>query len=300
VGRSKKRVNKTAKQKKPRQRAIFAKTYDFADQNPVHAYLDSFGKDSQRTMRAALESIADILSHGKTAAEDLAWHLLRPQHVSALRGRMLKFYAPATANRYLCALRGVLKEAWRLELIDRDSMERIVDVAPVRGKREPRGRAITAEELQAVFESCADDENAAVGARDAAALALMYGTGIRRSEAASATVENLALKKGSLRVLGKGNKERTVFLPAGTVNAIAAWLTVRGRKQGPLLTRISKSGRVRDHGISDQLIYNIVRKRHLLAGVKPFTPHDLRRSFISELLDDGVDIATVAASPPFA
>jgi site-specific recombinase XerD len=47
-------------------------------------------------------------------------------------------------------------------------------------------------------------------------------------------------------------------------------------------------------GITDQLLYHIVRKRHLQAGAEPFSPHDLRRSFIGELLDDGVDISTVA------
>ena len=98
----------------------------------------------------------------------------------------------------------------------------------------------------------------------------------------------------SVRIVGKGNKERTIFLPAGTVAAIQAWLEIRGHADGPLMTQVGKNGRVRMHGITDQLVYHILQKRHLQAGVAPFTPHDLRRSFISELLDDGVDIATIA------
>jgi hypothetical protein len=74
-------------------------------------------------MASAVDCIADILSDGKIPAAELAWHAVRAQHVQALRGRMLRLFAPATTNRYLTALRGVMKAAWRLELIDRETME---------------------------------------------------------------------------------------------------------------------------------------------------------------------------------
>ena len=281
--------------RKVRKQPIFAESVEFPEgKNPLVVFLGGFTNDSARTMRAALDSVADILTDGRIKAESLAWHRLRSNHVTALRGRMLRFYAPATSNRYLSGLRGVLKEAWRLELIDRETMERTMDVAPVRGRREQRGRAVTREELLAVFGACAKDENLAAGARDAAILALLYGSGLRRAELATLSVGDIAWKDSSMRVMGKGNKQRTVFMPAGTVAAVKAWLDVRGSKPGSLMTQVFKAGRVRLSGITDQLVYHIVRKRHLEAGVEPFTPHDLRRSFISELLDDGVDLATVA------
>ncbi len=146
----------------------------------------------------------------------------------------------------------------------------------------------------AVFQACGSDSNRAAGARDAAILAVLYGSGLRRSEAAALALDEINWNDSSVQVMGKGNKQRTVFLPAGTTAAIQAWLELRGRESGPLMTQIVKDGRVRMHGITDQLVYHIVRKRRRQAGVVPFTPHDLRRSFISELLDDGVDIATVA------
>jgi hypothetical protein len=131
-----------------RKTPIFAQAYEFPEGgNPLEVFLSSFTDESARTTRAALESVADILSDGKVAAPKLAWHRLRANHVAALRGRMLRYYAPATSNRYLGAIRGVLKEAWRLELVDREVMERTMDVAPVRGRREQRGRAVTRDEL---------------------------------------------------------------------------------------------------------------------------------------------------------
>ena len=150
------------------------------------------------------------------------------------------------------------------------------------------------EELLAVFGVCARDENKAAGARDAAVLALLYGSGLRRAEVAGVGMDGISWKDCSVRVLGKGNKERTVFMPGGTVAAVRAWLEYRGNGAGPLVTQVYKAGHVRLSGITDQLVYHIVRKRHLEAGVEAFTPHDLRRSFISEMLDEGVDIATVA------
>ena len=93
---------------------------------PLEVYLSRLGRDSQRTMGSALESLADILSDGKVPADGIPWHQLRPADTSALRGRLQRLYAPATANRYLSALRAILKETWRLGLIDRETMERTI------------------------------------------------------------------------------------------------------------------------------------------------------------------------------
>lgn len=279
-----------------KRRAIFAKRHTYDDgQSPVEMYLDSFGDDSQRVMRSALDSLADILSDGKVPTDKLAWHQLRAQHVAALRGRMLRLFQPSTTNRYLTALRGVMKAAWRLDLIDHETMERAVDVAPARGKRELKGRAVSADELVALFAACSNDSNEPLGARDAAILALLYGAGLRRAEVADALIENFDKRRGRLRIIGKGNKERDAYLPPGALSSVLAWLEHRGTAGVHLFNRITKAGAVAvDHGISAQLVYHVVRHRHLKAGVEPFTPHDLRRSHISDLLDSGVDLATVS------
>jgi integrase/recombinase XerD len=62
----------------------------------------------------------------------------------------------------------------------------------------------------------------------------------------------------------------------------------------PLFIHINKAGRMTSRKISDQAIYHICRKRNLEAGITRFSPHDMRRSFISDLLDAGADIAAVA------
>jgi len=276
-------------------RATFAKRGDYPNgRHPVRAYLVGLGDDSERVTLAALDSIADILSGGKVLAMELAWHGLRHGHVNALRGRLQQLYAPATANRYLSALKAVMRESWRLGWLDRETLEKTIDVKGVKGQRELRGRAVSRVELVTLFEVCAKDPNEALGARDAAILALLYGVGLRRGEAAGLELSDFKTRDQSLRVRGKGNKQRIAYIPAGAQAALEAWLRLRSDKPGGLFCGITKGGKLTHRGVSPQLIYRVVQKRHLEAGIAEFTPHDLRRSHISDLLDEGVDLAVIA------
>jgi len=276
-------------------RATYAKRAEYPEgRHPIRSYLVGLGDDSERVTLAALDSVADILSGGRVAALELAWHGLRHGQVNALRGRLQQLYAPATANRYLSALKAVLRECWRLGWLDRETLEKAIDVKGVKGRRELRGRAVSRAELALLFEACAEDTNPALGARDAAILALLYGVGLRRAEATSLELSDLQARDGSLRVRGKGNKQRIAYLPAGAQAALEAWLRVRGRKPGGLFCGVTKGGKLTHRDVSPQLVYRVVEQRHRKAGIAEFTPHDLRRSHISDLLDEGVDLVVIA------
>ncbi len=182
-----------------------------------------------------------------------------------------------------------------MEHIDRDSMEHALDVQPIRGKRELKERGLGREELDTVFGVCFDDKNAAAGARDACILGLLYGTGLRRTEVVILDIEDLDFGTGSLKVIGKGDNERTVYLPRGTLQLAESWIAHRGTlESGPLLWHVARTGETRPRRISAESVYRIVLKRHRISGVDRFTPHDLRRSYISDLLDDGVDSVVAA------
>jgi integrase len=92
---------------------------------------------------------------------------------------------------------------------------------------------------------------------------------------------------------GKGDKARIVYLTGGAQGAMGAWLPVRRPDPGALFVPINKGGRVTVRRMTDQAILAILRRRATKAGVHHFSPHDLRRTFISDLLDAGADIATV-------
>jgi len=205
-----------------------------------------------------------------------------------VRRVLVERYAPATANKVLSALRGVTREAWRLGLVDAETHARIRDVAGVRGSRLPAGREVPLRELARLFRACA--EAGPSGMRDAAALALLYGAGLRRSEAVALDVA--AFDGASLRVLGKGNKERTVPIPAAAAAALQAWLELRGREPGPLLCPV-RARRVSLRRMSSQAVMTAILRRAGAGGVPHLSPHDLRRSYITGLLRAGADLSTV-------
>ena len=119
-------------------------------------------------MAEALERIARIASGGALDAVALPWHLLRYQHVTAIRTALMecvsertgKPLGPATVNKALSALRGVLKEAWRLGLMNAEDLARATDFAPVRGSTVLRGRALASHEVAALFHVCSQDPHA--------------------------------------------------------------------------------------------------------------------------------------------
>lgn len=265
------------------------------DQHPTLVYLARLGKGSRRAQATALNILAGLLTGGKDDAMAIDWAAVRYQHSAAVHAALQERYAPATANRILAAFRGVLREAWRLGLVSAEDFHRAADLPSVKGSRLPRGRALTTGELRALFEACRRDATPA-GARDAALLALGYGAGLRRSELVAVDVGNYDPATGLLTIRsGKGRKDRTAYATNGSKDALAAWLAVRGTPEGPLFCGINKGGRMLPGRLSDQGVLRMLVKRAEEARIKPLSPHDLRRSFISDLLDGGADLVTVQA-----
>src|SRR6202011_6190521 len=97
---------------------------------------------------------------------------------------------------------------------------------------------------------------------------------------------------------GKGRKPRQVTLPPSALPALEDWLQVRGSEPGPLFCPVLKSGRLLRNGgqlarLSPGGAWRICRERGLQAQIQAPAPHDLRRTWIGDLLDLGVDLATV-------
>ena len=261
------------------------------DQHPARVYLARLGPGSRRTMTQALGVVAGLL--GQTV-DTLDWSAFRYQHTQAVRARLLETRSPGGTNKILAALRGVLKEAWRLGQIDAETYHRATDLPSVRGERLPVGRALSTRELQKLFRACAKDQRSAAR-RDAALLAILYGGGLRRSEVVALDVTDYNPETTELRVReAKGHKDRIAYATNGAKAALDAWLAVRGPEPGPLFWPAAGRGRALvNRRMSDQAVLLVLRKRAKEARVAPFTPHDLRRTFIGDLLDAGADMAVV-------
>jgi site-specific recombinase XerD len=252
-------------------------------------------------VRQALAVSAGILTNGALTAEELPWGDLRFQHTAALRSALSQRYTAAGANKILSAVRGVLRVAWQLKYMPAEDFHAAAAVKSVKGnKEEPTGRALASGEILALLDACLTDPSPA-GYRDAAVIALLYACGPRRAELVGLDLADVSITEddgehwGKLTVRhGKGNKERSLPVAGGALDALQDWLIVRGEAAGPLFVPINKGGVLAlDRRLSSQAIYDLLAKRGAAAKLADFSPHDLRRTFISDLLDKGADIATV-------
>ena len=264
-----------------------------ADQHPAAVYIASLGEGSRRAQTGALRELARLLSGGRQTVDTLPWHRVRYQHTAALRAVLMERYAPATVNRLLAALRGTLRQAWLLGLVGAEEYHRAAVVSNIHAEILLAGRALAHGELRQLFALCAADPTAR-GRRDAAVLALLYGLGLRRAEAVAVRAEDFFAEERRIAVRqSKGRRDREVYAGPGTIDALNDWMAVRGAAPGPLLCRVARYGQVELAGMTPQNLYSIVGRLGQAAGLAAFCPHDLRRTFTSELLDAGADLSVV-------
>ncbi len=262
-------------------------------EHPAAVYLATLAPGSRPTMRQALDAIARLLTDGRADALTLDWAALRYKHTSAVRAALMEKHSPATANKMLCALRRVLKEALRLELMDALDYARAVDIKSIKVTNSLRGRALTEQEIAALMEACFKDPTPA-GFRDAALIAILRGAGLRRREVVSLDLKDFDPSTGAMLVRsGKGGKDRTVYLPDSGIGVVSEWIDIRDRAAGPLLCQVNKAGRVVLQRLTPQAVLYLLQKRATQAGIASFSPHDFRRTFAGDLLDAGIDLVTV-------
>ena len=194
-----------------------------------------------------------------------------------------------SAARAVVAVRGLhrfaVREGWAL-----------VDVAaavrpPVPARRLPK--AVSVEEVERLLEAAISD-GGPLGLRDRALLELLYGTGARISEAVGLDVDELDLLDGVVRLLGKGGKQRLVPVGRYAREALEAYL-VRGRpalagpRSGAAVFLNARGGR-----LSRQSAWTVLRAAAGRAGLTvELSPHTLRHSFATHLLDGGADVRVV-------
>lgn len=242
-------------------------------------------------MRQALDRMAELLT-GTSDALACNWGALRLQHTIMIRAWLVENYQPASVNKMLSALRGVLKAAWLLGQMTAEDYQKAVTINSVKNHTLPAGREIAMGEMSALLAVCQLDTSPA-GVRDSAMIAVLYGAGLRRAEVVKLDMADYSNQE-RLVVRGKGRKERTAWINQGAAAALEDWLVLRGTWAGPLFTPINKAHTIVQRRLTTQAVYYILQKRAVEAEVAAFSPHDLRRTFVSNLLDAGADIAVVS------
>ena len=253
---------------------------------------------SAHTARAYASDLSQFLDHVADATT-IPRARLKPEHLDrlALRGFMADLHkrglSRASAARKLAAARTFLRYLRREGLVDDDPGSLVP--TPKRDVRMPVH--LSEEEMGRLIEAPAHDEP--LGRRDRAILELFYASGLRLSELAGLDLDDVNVSQQMVRALGKGRKQRLVPFNRSTASAIRVylkdrdllvrvWARARDRKSDPLFVN-HRGGRLTVRSVD-----RIVRRYAAASGVRPgVSPHALRHSFATHLLQRGADLRAI-------
>lgn len=268
--------------------------------SPAFAYLQSLAPSGRPAMLSGLDVVAGMLDRSSDAYT-FPWHLLNAVHVKIVRACLAETYALRSINRMMAAIRGVLTVAWEADLLTTDARARLFSAlkAVPTASLPPGGRTLDLAEVQTLVRTALQRGDLR-GTRDAALVTVLYAAGVRRAEACGMDVSHYSHNgnhaEAAIDVTGKGSRQRLVYLAAAYRPGFEPWLAHRrGRDpaaSSPVFTRFHRST---DTGRRLGLVglNTALRDLRVEAKIDAFTPHDLRRSFATHLLDAGADILMV-------
>lgn len=260
--------------------------------------------------------VEEFLTHlaiekGRSANTLSAYRLDLQRYVEFLDGRRVTSVEPATVAdfRTLLSKRGLARSSVNRTMTAVRGLHRFLfaegvalhdPTADIEPAKLPKGlpKALSESEITSLIDAV--ELGTAPGKRDKAILELLYGTGMRISECVGLSLDDLDLDAALIRVTGKGNKQRLVPLGRLAEEALRVWLAPGGRAELAPESWKHRSDQMavflnhRGGRLSRQGIWGVVRKHGLSAGIADrLTPHVLRHSCATHMLDHGADIRTV-------
>lgn len=230
---------------------------------------------SQRAYRGALNAFA-------TWCRDHQRLSFTKKNVLAYRQFLIqtKRLAPKSVNLQLTALRCVAKEGSSSNTLEADEARKILEVPTLPNRGVRVGNWLTKERAKRIL--AAPNKKTLAGKRDYLVLMLILTAGLRRAEVAQLDVAVLQERENRwvlANLRGKGQRLRTIPLPAPAAEAWEDWVESAGIVQGRVIRGVSKYGKVMGAGVLENTIWRIVRQYAIRALGKSVAPHDLRRTF---------------------
>ncbi len=267
---------------------------DFLDWLEIEKGLSS---KSQENYNRFLKKFLDWLKINNL--DNIKPHELTPEHIWNYRVFLSRQYQPktqkqlkkSTQNYYLIALRSLLNYFAEKD-IQSLPLEKI-KLAKDKAQREVR--FLTIEQIEKLF--TAPNTSKTQGLRDRAILESLFSTGMRVAELVALNRDQIkikpAMKELELGIIGKGGRARTVYFSERTLNWLSKYLETRKDKEKALfINYFAKKGA--DRRLSPRFIEKMIKKYAILAGIPTnTTPHVMRHSFATDLLNQGVDLRTI-------
>lgn len=202
--------------------------------------------------------------------------------------------AASTINVQLCAIRKLAMEACDNGLLDHGLAAGIGRVKGTKRLGVRAGNWLSREQVSLLLRR--PDARTLKGKRDRALLAILIGCGLRRSEARALTVNSIQQRDGRWVIpdlIGKGNRIRTVQVPAWVKVALDIWLEASALTEGRIFRSINRGGRMWGEGICEWVIHWTVRQYAKQLGLGALAPHDLRRTCAKICKDRGGNLEQI-------
>jgi integrase/recombinase XerD len=251
----------------------------------IDTYLDhlrverALAKNTLESYARDLNALAARLGDDARAEDVTEGDIAKLLAANARRG-----FGARSSARQLSAIRGFFKFLVRERLLEADPTALIE--RPRLGRRLPR--ALSEDDVLAIVRK--PDPKTKRGARDAAMLHLAYACGLRVSELCTLRVADVDRERGVVSVRGKGDKRRLVPVGDAALAVLDRWLERRTAQSSVLFT--APSGRA----LTRQAMWKIIKRYARAAGVRaPVSPHKMRHSFATHLLQHGADLRAVQA-----
>ncbi|MFY0403416.1 tyrosine-type recombinase/integrase [Pantoea dispersa] len=274
-------------------RAALRQIVSVVQTSVFEAYISGLAPSGRRGITSLLNRSASILKRG-VDADNYPWEQLNFAAVAKVRAALLDDgYAVSSVNMALSALRGVAQTAFNLNCMNAETLARIRSVKRVNGDIQRKGRALDKQEIRALVQAAKQHPIPIRRSRDTAIVLVLCGTGLRAGELVK--LERRDYDNGILTVRqGKGRKYREIHVADAVDKAIRAWLKVCANEaDSALFSRIQRNGKVVSQPLTTTGLTGILAELQQASGITRFTPHDMRRTFITRLLEQGVDINTV-------
>lgn len=249
------------------------------------AFAASIGGQSPETVRAYVSDVRSFAQWSERAGVQVPSSVDRMLLRRYLAYLSTRRYARATISRKAAALRGYFAWLTRRGLVAVDPASRLR--APAGGSRLPK--VLEGKDLNRMLDG-SSEENAELRARDDAVLELLYGSGLRVSELCSLDIGDVDLKRRTVTVVGKGNRQRRLPMHDQCSDALHIWLAgPRQAMAGPETSDGALFLNRRGRRLGPRDVRRLLDRRSPI----PTHPHALRHSFATHLLDGGADLRVV-------